>query len=659
MSFTAEFHIASAVSRHYNRDMNRLPPKSRVLAATVLAGLWLTNPIYLASLRGEGADKAASEPSRFTTQIAPFLQTHCVTCHSGDEPEGGIRLDKYRDSANVQTDYELWEKAARLISERQMPPAEEEQPTAEEIIAITAAIKTELKTFDCSAAKHPGRITLRRLNKAEYNNTIRDLVGLDLKLADDFPADDVGNGFDNIGDVLSIPPILLEKYLAAAETIAERIFEDEAAKERVLVHKATSDEQRVEVARRNVREFAAKAFRRPVTGDDEERLFAIMRFAWERDSSEEEIFKTVITAILANPHFLFRVERDPTAEDEDGIRELDGFELASRLSYFLWSSMPDEQLFELARSGQLTNPELIASQAKRMLTDPKSRALVDDFAGQWLQLRDVSRLEPDRDKFPNFDDELRAAMRRETEIFFENMIREDRNVLEFLTADFTFVNERLARHYGIEGVNGQEFRRVSLDASRSGILTHAGILMLTSNPTRTSPVKRGKWILDNILAEPPPPPPPNVPELDEDGETLGSLREQMEQHRENPTCAVCHTKMDAIGFGLEHFDAIGNWRDRDGRFEINASGELPGGRKFADAAALMQILANDKKSEFCRCLASKMLTYALGRGLSSYDRCAINEIVESLENGEYRFGSLVAAIVTSDPFTLREARPQE
>jgi len=593
------------------------------------------------------------------SQIAPFLHTHCVDCHSGDEPEGGVRFDKYSDSANVQTDYELWEKAVRLINDRQMPPVDEEQPTAGAVIAITAAIAAELKTFDCSAAKHPGRVTRRRLNKAEYNNTIRDLFGLDLKLADDFPADDVGNGFDNIGDVLSIPPVLLEKYLTAGEAIAEAIFNDEKAKERILVHRALNDEQRVEVARRNVREFAAKAFRRPITGDEEERLFAIMRFAWEQDSSEEEIFKTVISAVLSNPHFLFRVERDPPADDEDGVRALDGFEIASRLSYFLWSSMPDEQLFDLARSGELTNPEVITAQARRMLTDPRSRALVDNFAGQWLQLRDISRLQPDRDKFPSFDDELRAAMRRETELFFENMIREDRNVLEFLNADFTFVNERLAKHYGIEDITGAEFQRVALAAGRRGVLTHAGILMLTSNPTRTSPVKRGKWILDNILAEPPPPPPANVPELSEDGETLGSLREQMEQHRENPACAVCHTKMDAIGFGLENFDAIGAWRDRDGRFDINAGGALPGGRKFNGAADLMQILAEEKKAEFCRCLASKMLTYALGRGLSSYDRCALNEVVTALEAGAYRFGSLVAAIVTSDPFTKREVRPQE
>jgi hypothetical protein len=599
---------------------------------------------------------AAGGKSHFEVSIAPFLAKHCTACHSGEEAEAGIAFDRYTVSANVQQEFDLWDKAARLIRDRQMPPPEQPQPTADELIAVDAAIKVELATFDCTTEQHPGRVTLRRLNKAEYNNTIRDLIGLDLKLADDFPSDDVGNGFDNIGDVLSLPPVLLEKYLMAAQSVADQVFADPQARGRFLVHTAATDGERIDVARRNVREFAERAYRRPLTEDDQARLFDIMKFAYEQDSSMDEIFRTVVTAVLSNPHFLFRVERDAGSDDEDGIRALDGYEVASRLSYFLWSSMPDETLFDLARSGNLTQPEIIAAQAKRMLADPRSTALVDNFAGQWLQLRDVSRLMPDPELFPDFDGELRSAMRRETELFFGSMIGENRSVLEFLNADFTFVNERLARHYGIPGIRGPEFQQVALQADRRGVLTHAGILMLTSNPTRTSPVKRGKWILDNILAEPPPPPPANVPELEENAETLGSLREQMEQHRSNPACSVCHLKMDAIGFGLENFDAIGAWRDRDGRFDIDASGELPGGQKFGGAVELMEILVQEKKTEFCRCLAGKMLTYALGRGLSSYDRCTINDVVQNLAENEYRFEALITAIVTSDPFTMRESK---
>lgn len=609
-------------------------------------------------------DRAAGQEavaSHFAENVRPFLAMHCVACHSGDDAEGGVDLDRYVDSANVQEDYDLWEKVARLVTEHQMPPEDEAQPSTEEIVAIGGAIEVELSGFDCTAQTHPGRVTIRRMNKAEYNNTVHDLTGLDLNLANDFPSDDVGAGFDNIGDVLSMPPILLEKYLGAAEQIADAIMDDEGVRNRVYPHRVKTEaiEELVEVARRNVGEFATKAFRRPLHPEEEERLFAIMRFAWERDSDETEIFKTVTAAILSSPHFLFRVEADPDSDDEDGIRQLNGYELASRLSYFIWSSMPDERLFDLARSGELTRHEVLTSEARRMLADPKSRALVDNFAGQWLQLRDVSRLMPDPELFPDFDGELRTAMRQETETFFETMIREDRSVLEFLDADYTYVNERLARHYGISDVVGEAFQRVNLTDGRRGVLTHASILLLTSNPTRTSPVKRGKWILENMLAEPPPPPPANVPELEEGAETLGSLREQMEQHRANPTCASCHRTMDALGFGLENFDAIGAWRERDGRFDVDASGELPGGRKFDGASELMQILVEEKNEEFCKCLTAKLMTYALGRGLSSYDRCAIKETARALADQDYRFSALVASIVTSDPFTMREAKREE
>ncbi len=598
-----------------------------------------------------------ADDAHFVENVTPFLQKHCVACHDVGEPEGGIVLA--RESANIQRDYELWEKVIRLVNAHQMPPADEPQPSSDEIIAITEAIETQLAKFDCTVEKHPGRVAIQRLNKAEYDNTIRDLTGLDLRLADAFPSDDVGNGFDNIGDVLSIPPILLEKYLNAAETIAERVYEDEAARKRVFPHAPQSEDQRVETARRNVNEFAARAWRRPLTDDEQERLFAIMRLAWQRDNSEADIFKTVIAAILANPNFIFRIEQDPGPSDQDGIRELGGYELASRLSYFLWSSMPDERLFELAASGELAKHDVLAAEAKRMLGDPKSRALVDNFAGQWLQLRDLSQMMPDPSKFPDFDGKLRTAMRRETEMFFETMIREDRSVLEFLNADFTYVNERLARHYGIPEVTGEEFERVSLGRERRGVLTHASILLLTSNPTRTSPVKRGKWILDNMLSEPPPPPPADVPELEEGAETLGTLREQMEQHRANESCAVCHRTMDALGFGLENFDAIGAWRDKDGQHTIDASGELPGGQAFDGAADLMRILVDEKKDQFCKCLAGKLLVYGLGRGLGSYDRCTVKDCVAIMEKNEYRFSSLVTAIVTSDPFTLREAKREE
>jgi len=321
--------------------------------------------------------------------------------------------------------------------------------------------------------------------------------------------------------------------------------------------------------------------------------------------------------------------------------------------------MPDAELIELAAQDQLDDPEVLDKQVRRMLQDEKSQALVDNFAGQWLELRNLSKATPDPVKYPKFDEELRTAMRRETDHFFVALMRHDRSVLDLIDADYTFVNERLADHYGMDGVDGDEFREVKItDNRRGGVLTHASILTLTSNPTRTSPVKRGKWILENILGTPPPPPPPGVEELmeEEEAELLGTLRERMEQHRKDPSCAICHRKMDVLGFGFENFDGIGSWRDRDGRYEIDPSGKLPGDQVFRSPAELRVLLKNEQRDQFVRCIAEKMLTYAVGRGLESYDRCAVDEVVKAMESNEYRFSALVMAVVKSEPFRLRGFR---
>lgn len=316
--------------------------------------------------------------------------------------------------------------------------------------------------------------------------------------------------------------------------------------------------------------------------------------------------------------------------------------------------MPDDQLLELASQRKLHTAEQIEAQVERMLQDEKAEALVANFAGQWLQLRDLESLSPDPELFPT-DKELIRAMRRETELLFGEIIRSNESILDLLDADYSFLNERLAKHYGVEGVTGDAFQQVSLTGNRRGVLTHASILLITSNPTRTSPVKRGKWVLDNLLGEPPPPPPPDVPELEEGGETLGTLRQQMEQHRANPNCSVCHTKMDALGFGLENFDAIGKWREKDGRNKIDPSGTLPGGRSFSGPVELVKILADDKKDAFSRCVTEKLLTYALGRGLGLHDRCTLKTILATASSDNYRFATLVKAIVTSPPFLYQES----
>jgi hypothetical protein len=362
-------------------------------------------------------------------------------------------------------------------------------------------------------------------------------------------------------------------------------------------------------------------------------------------------------AVLVSPHFLYRIEEDP--KDPNAVRTISDFELATRLSYFLWSTMPDEELFKLAGRGELRKPGVLEAQVKRMLRDPKSKALAENFAGQWLELRKLKALAPDPGYYPAWDEELRNAVAREGEVFFEHVLREDLPITDFIDADYTFVNERLARHYGIEGVSGPEFKLVKLrDGRRGGVITMASTMTITSNPTRTSPVKRGKWILENVLGTPPPPPAPDVPELPPTGQLKGTLRQQMEQHRADPKCAVCHAKLDPLGFGLENFDGIGGWRTQDNKRPIDATGELPGGVKFDGPGQLRKVLVG-KADQFRTCFAEKLLTFALGRGLEYYDKCALDGVVGASKSSGDRFSAVVLAIVKSDPFQKRKGKRTE
>jgi len=413
-----------------------------------------------------------------------------------------------------------------------------------------------------------------------------------------------------------------------------------------------------EAAREIIGNFARRAYRRPLSEDELFRLVKLFDLA----SSEGENFaasvKLALKAVLVSPHFLFRGELQSSPDDPSSIQPIGEYALASRLSYFLWSTMPDDELLAEAEHGILRRN--LEKQVKRMLADSKAHALVDNFAGQWLQTRNLAQVAPDKKLFPDFDENLRSAMQTETAMFFEGIMKEDRSVLEFVDANYTFVNEQLAKHYGISGVKGEEFQRVSLKGTQhGGVLSQAAILTLTSNPTRTSPVKRGKWVLENILGTPPPPPPPNVPELKEHAELTGTLRERMEQHRADPICAGCHARMDPIGFSLENYDAIGRWRDKDADFEIDPSGQLLSGESFAGPAELKAILLKHKRDEFLRCLSSKMLTYALGRGLERYDKCALDEIVRGLSKNKYRFSSLVMEVAKSTPFQMRRGEEKK
>ena len=485
-----------------------------------------------------------------------------------------------------------------------------------------------LDRADRTAPADPGRVTIRRLNRAEYTNTVRDLLGVEFDAAADFPSDDVGYGFDNIGDVLTLPPLLMEKYLNAAEQLAAKAIaaDKRELKHRILVAKPGAKLSPEAAVEQVLRRLATRAYRRPVSDKELARLVQLAATVWRENQGgglktalpESDRFQAgmqlALQAILVSPHFLFRAEIDPEAKPGQQVRTLNEYELASRLSYFLWSSMPDDELFDLAARGKLR--EELKRQVRRMLGDRKSKALVENFAGQWLQLRNLDLAVPDKSQFPGFDQDLRRAMRTESEMFFEAVMREDRSVLELLDADYTFVNARLARHYGLQGVAGDEFRRVSLRGpqasdARGGVLTQAAMLTVTSNPARTSPVKRGKWILENILGTPPPNPPPTCPCWTTAARPWPPARcgSGWSSTAKMSNCAVCHKEMDALGFALENFDAVGAWRTKDGKFPIDAAAQLPDGRSFNGPRELKAVLRGNSE-QFARCLAEKLLTYA-------------------------------------------------
>jgi mono/diheme cytochrome c family protein len=768
-----------------------------IVFALALLGIlnFQATPTHFVASAQDGKDKIVAT---YAKNVLPFLTKHCFACHGNGKKKGGMSFDKYRDDESVLKDRATWDLVVEMIEKKKMPPKEKPQPSAAEAKEAVHSIETVLASLDCTKSRNVGRVTLHRLNRAEYNNTIRDLVGVDFKPAADFPADDVGYGFDNIGDVLTMSPILLERYLAAAEAILDQaiVIADppKAAKDRLgglratfgagqvpqkkggapylhskgeitgrsnvdagdyviraEVHsdaagdepakgvlrvngtdltpfeaKATSADSAAtiegklrleagatrvsvaflnpytdpadatkkrqlyvrsivldgphnppplvypeshrklmgtnvnaglkprEAAREIVARFATRAFRRPVTPDEVERLLKMYDKSDKDGDRFENRVRLALYRVLVSPHFLFRVERDPANAESGKAYPISEYALASRLSYFVWSSMPDDELFSLAGKGQLLKN--LEPQLRRMLKDPKSSAFVENFVGQWLTLRNLADVAPDPKVFPGFDDALRSAMSKETELFFNAMLREDRNILDFIDSDFSFVNERLAEHYGIEGVKGEAFHRVKLPANRGGILTQASILTLTSYPARTSPVQRGKWVLEQILGTPPPPPPPDVPAID-DGQVLkGSLRQVMEQHRTNPVCSSCHQRMDPIGFAFENYDAIGRWRDKDGKFDIDPAGVLPDGKTFRGPAEL-KIILKGKKDLFARSLSEKVLTYALGRGLEYYDKCAVDKIVAALDKNDYRFSVLLTEVVKSEPFLMRTASP--
>lgn len=742
---------------------------------------------------------SGEESFDYAVDIEPVLIERCYDCHGDGMDKGDVVLDEYVDPVEVVKDRKLWERVYDNLEKHLMPPPDKSQPEAEEREKIIAWIEKEVFQLDAKNPD-PGKVTIRRLNREEYNNTIRDLLGVDFQPAASFPEDDSGYGFDNIGDVLSLPPVLMERYLKVSGkvlgkvivteapqpevesyeenkfmgrkgftngsgglsgngTVAVKVKTGQAGKYRIAIlaggspaknewplmkvkvqdgpskdfrvatprnsprpfvieadmkpgehwvemtfpndfydPKAKDPKQRdrnlaifrvkvtgplnrpvpppskeheklfepgdenapePERARQIVEAFASRAYRRPTTEEDMTKLMRFYDLARKEGESFDAGVRLAMQAVLMSSNFLFRGELQPDPDNKNAIYDIDEFALASRLSYFLWSTMPDDELLHLAEQGQLR--ENLDEQISRMLNDPKVSSLTKNFAGQWLQLRNLKIVSPDQNIFKNWDEALRLAMAGETEHFFAAIVSGNRSVLEMLDADYTFLNERLARHYQIPNVKGEAFRRVTFSEKdqqkRGGLLTHASILTITSNPTRTSLVKRGNWVLENILGSPPPPPPPDIPALDETAAKSNnknkSLREQLEIHRDKPMCASCHNRMDPIGFGLESYNAVGAWQDKEGGKVIDASGVLYTGESFDGPAQMRKLLAEGKKEAFVRCISEMLLTYALGRGLEYYDKPALREITSKVIEDDYRMQELIKAIVMSTPFQKR------
>jgi hypothetical protein len=782
---------------------------------------WLTFLVLAGGFALRAQQQQPASPQR------TLINQYCVSCHNDKLKTGGLALETV-NVENINQAPEVWEKVLHKVRARYMPPAGMPRPDEKAYQALVSYLETSLDQLS-AANPNPGRTaTLRRLTRTEYQNAIRDLLGLQVDVTQLLPPDESSFGFDNI-TVGELSPTLLERYLAAARKISrlaigipvrspagetilvppdltqEEHFDklpfgtrggavvqhtfpqdaeyeiqlqlsrdrnehieglgeptdvellldgervhlftvtplnditgirnansipsddqvdkhlhirmpvkagphtlgvtfpkspsllleterqpyqahfnmyrhprihpalysivvvgpynstgagDTPSRHRIFVcHPAKPSEEET-CGKQILSNFARRAYRRPVTDADLQVPIKLFSDARAQGGFEAGIERG-LRALLVSPEFLFRVEQDPPNVAPNSAYRLTDLELASRLSFFLWSSIPDDELLNLAIGGKLREPAVLEQQVQRMLSDSRAEALVNNFADQWLYLRNLQAIIPDARAFPDFDDNLRQAMRRETELFFESIMRENRNVLDLLSANYTFVNERLAKHYGIPNVYDSYFRRVTFDgnSTRGGLLGQASILTVTSYADRTSPVIRGKWVLTNIVGSPPPPPPGNVPPLKNDGSAakLVTLRDRMAAHRVNQPCAGCHRLMDPVGFSLENYDAIGRWRTTDQDAPIDASGNLPDGGQFTGVAGLKQALLS-KPDLFVNTLTEKLLTYGLGRGLESYDAAAVRKIVRDARTNDYRFSSLILGIVNSSPFQMRRSQ---
>jgi hypothetical protein len=604
-----------------------------------------------------------SSADDFTNNAQPLLQKYCYDCHSENKQKGGIQVDHLKTTLDAYQYHRFLENIAHAVEAGTMPPKDDvdddEIPSDEERKKLIKEIhNAQEKLVHGNFPRNPGRPIVRRLNRNEYNYTVRDLFGVNFFPGREFPADGAGGeGFDNVGDALFVPPVLMEKYLAASKKIIDDIYAKPDLLARLLVAKPSEKVTPQDAAKNVLKYNASLVFRRTATDEDISSMLALAEKSLSEGRPYEESLKAPLQSLLMHPSFLFRSEADQPGKNE---WKIDNFELATRLSYFLWSSTPDRQLLKLAAEGKLSDNAVLAEQVERLLNDPRSEAVARHFAGQWLGFDEVREVaDPDTKRFPTFTPTLRTAMYRESVDFFNHLIRENRPVTDLIDSDYTFANEELAKHYGIPGVAGTQMQKVALtDRNRGGVIGQASILVTTSVPLRTSPVKRGKWILDSLLGTPPPPPPPDAGVLPGDDKSPEGLtfRQQLEKHRDQPNCAGCHAKIDPLGFGLENFDAVGRWRSTDANGKpVDSKAELPGGLGFSTPAELKKILL-ESDDLFLRNIARKMLAYSLGRPLEYYDEPVVSGLVNSLRANDLKIRPLIQAIVVSHPFQNRSAK---
>lgn len=625
--------------------------------------------IALTWASGQIAQAGSSED--FQKEIKPILERHCYECHGAEKHKADLNLAAFSDFNQVTAAAETWQLVLERVQAFEMPPkgrAELDFSNQQKFVQWLRNLPKPEKA-DCNQLAsdrntgfYRGYVMSRRLNRAEYRNTIRDLAGLELDLEELLPADGGGGeGFDTSGNALFTSSIHIEKYLAAADRLLETVFcegapssvEAARARQRILIAEPGSCLRPREAARMVVDAFAHRAFRRPVKEQEVDALLGLFDRGWERGDGYLPSLRLTLKAILVSPHFLFLAEPEP---GEGGVHPLPALPLASKLSYFLWSSMPDDELLALAEDGQLLDEQVYRGQVRRMLADPKAQSLGERFALQWLDLeRLTTDVHPDATKFPAFDPRLSRAMQQEVTEFFNDIFQNDRSLLRLIDSEDTFVNQRLAELYGIEGVQGGEFRRVRLhDRNRGGVASMPAVAALTSYPMRTSPVLRGRWVLEALLGEKVPPPPPDVPPLEEHtpkAEQL-TMRAQLEAHRAKAECASCHSKMDPLGFSLENFDVLGRWRESDRGQPLDVQGVLPSGEKFSGPAGLKEILLK-RKDDVIKHLIRKMAGYAFGRELNQFDQCVVDRTLEALRANEYHASQLIEQVAVSFPFRHR------